>query len=98
MVDTVPDFTPPLAIADAEGLECTSDGRIVLEGLPNTRDLGGIPASDGRVVASARLIRSGALDRVAQEVTQPHTIVGQVPVDTGELGQDVTAREAATRL
>ena len=66
MVDTVPDFTPPLAIADAEGLECASDGRIVLEGLPNTRDLGGIPASDGRVVASARLIRSGALDRATE--------------------------------
>ena len=38
----------------------------MLEGLPNTRDLGGIPASDGRVVASARLIRSGALDRATE--------------------------------
>lgn len=62
MVDTVPDdFTPALGIADAEGLEDVCDGRIELEGLPNTRDIGGIPAAGGCYVKHARLIRSGAL-------------------------------------
>ena len=62
MVDTVPDdFSPSLGIADAEGLEKVSDGHIELEGLPNTRDIGGIPAADGRYVKHARLLRSGAL-------------------------------------
>lgn len=64
MVDTVPDdFTPALGIADAQGLEREPGGRIVLEGLPNTRDVGGIPAAGGRFVKHARLIRSGALAR-----------------------------------
>lgn len=62
MVDTVPDdFSPSLGIADAEGLEKESDGHIELEGLPNTRDIGGIRAADGRYVKHARLLRSGAL-------------------------------------
>ena len=62
MVDTVPDdFSPSLGIADAEGLEKASDGHIELEGLPNTRDIGGIRAADGRYVKHARLLRSGAL-------------------------------------
>lgn len=62
MVDTVPDnFVPALGITDAEGLEKVSDGRIILDGLPNTRDVGGLPAADGRFVKHARLIRSGAL-------------------------------------
>ena len=63
MVDTVPDdFYPALGITDAEGLEREPGGRIVLEGLPNTRDIGGIRTADGRYVKHARLIRSGALD------------------------------------
>lgn len=67
MVDTVPDdFAPSLGIADAEGLESACDGRIELEGLPNTRDIGGIPAADGRYVKHARLIRSGALERATE--------------------------------
>ena len=62
MVATVPDdFSPSLGIADAEGLEKESDGHIELEGLPNTRDIGGIRAADGRYVKHARLLRSGAL-------------------------------------
>lgn len=36
-------------------------GRITCEGLPNTRDLGGMPAADGRRVKEGRLLRSGAL-------------------------------------
>ena len=67
MVDTVPDdFAPSLGIADAEGLKSACDGRIELEGLPNTRDIGGIPAADGRYVKHARLIRSGALERATE--------------------------------
>ncbi len=67
MVDTVPDdFFPALDIADAEGLEREPGGRIVLEGLPNTRDIGGLPAADGRYVKHARLIRSGALERATE--------------------------------
>ena len=60
MVDTVPDM-PTFGIADAEGLERVSDGRIILEGLPNTRDIGGIKGADGLFVRHARLLRSGAL-------------------------------------
>lgn len=60
--DTVPtDFAPAIGIAPAEGLVDASDGRIELEGLPNTRDIGGIPAADGCYVKHGRLIRSGAL-------------------------------------
>ena len=36
-------------------------GRIDFEGLPNTRDLGGLPAADGRRVRHGRLLRSGTL-------------------------------------
>ena len=61
-LDTVPtDFAPAIGIAPAEGLEEASDGRIELEGLPNTRDIGGILAAGGRFIKHARLIRSGAL-------------------------------------
>ena len=62
-LDTVPtDFAPAIDIADGEGLESAQDGHIELEGLPNTRDVGGIPAAGGRFVKHARLLRSGALD------------------------------------
>ena len=62
-LDTVPtDFAPAIGIAPAEGLESEEGGRIVLEGLPNTRDVGGLPTDDGRYVKHARLLRSGALD------------------------------------
>ena len=36
-------------------------GHISLQGLPITRDLGGLPTADGRRIARRRLIRSGAL-------------------------------------
>lgn len=39
----------------------TDNGRIGFEGLPNTRDLGGLPAADGRRIACRRLLRSGQL-------------------------------------
>ena len=38
-----------------------SHGRIDFEGLPNTRDLGGLPAADGRRVRRGLLLRSGTL-------------------------------------
>lgn len=37
--------------------------RIRLKGLKNTRDLGGFPTSDGRVIRSGMLIRSGHLNK-----------------------------------
>lgn len=62
-LDTVPtDFAPAIGIAPVEGLESEDDGHIMLEGLPNTRDVGGLAAEDGRYVKHARLLRSGALD------------------------------------
>lgn len=60
MVDTVPDI-PALGIADAEGLERADDGHIELEGLPNTRDLGGIRGAEGCLIKHGLLIRSGTL-------------------------------------
>lgn len=41
--------------------ELSSGGRIYLEGLYNTRDLGGIRTMDGRQILPGRLIRSGTL-------------------------------------
>lgn len=35
--------------------------------LPNTRDLGGLPAADGRKIASGKLIRSGKLYKLPQK-------------------------------
>ncbi|MCI8467944.1 MAG: tyrosine-protein phosphatase [Eggerthellaceae bacterium] len=42
-------------------------GHISLRGLHNTRDLGGMPAADGRRIARRRLIRSGALHHATDE-------------------------------
>lgn len=39
------------------------NGRIAFEGLPNTRDLGGMPAADGRRIRPRALLRSGLLER-----------------------------------
>lgn len=41
-------------------------GHIPFEGLHNTRDLGGLPASDGRRVKPALLLRSGALHKATE--------------------------------
>lgn len=41
--------------------------RIALNGANNTRDLGGIPAADGRPVCRNRLIRSGVLSAITDE-------------------------------
>ena len=47
-LDTVPtDFAPAIGIAPAEGLESEEGGRIVLEGLPNTRDVEACPRTTG---------------------------------------------------
>lgn len=40
--------------------------RIHLESLENTRDLGGLPAKDGRKIKPHRLIRSGELSKITQ--------------------------------
>lgn len=42
-------------------------GRIDLDKLPNTRDLGGMPTRDGRTIAPHRLIRSSDLHKLTQE-------------------------------
>ncbi|WP_180326585.1 tyrosine-protein phosphatase [Raoultibacter phocaeensis] len=44
-----------------DGAVVDGDGHIELEGLANTRDLGGIKTEDGRAVLPKMLIRSGAL-------------------------------------
>lgn len=41
-------------------------GHIPFEGLHNTRDLGGLPAADGRRVKPALLLRSGALHKATE--------------------------------
>ena len=41
-------------------------GHIPFEGLRNTRDLGGLPAADGRRVKPALLLRSGALHKATE--------------------------------
>lgn len=41
-------------------------GHIPFEGLHNTRDLGGLPAADGRRVKPALLLRSGALHKASE--------------------------------
>ena len=42
-------------------------GHIPFEGLHNTRDLGGLPAADGRRIKPALLLRSGALHKATEE-------------------------------
>lgn len=42
-------------------------GHIDCKGLPNTRDLGGMPTADGRHIREGRLIRSGALHHATNE-------------------------------
>ena len=41
-------------------------GHIPFEGLHNTRDLGGMPTADGRTIAPAKLLRSGALHKASR--------------------------------
>lgn len=41
-------------------------GRIALDRLPNTRDLGGMPTLDGRTIAPHRLIRSSDLHKLTE--------------------------------
>lgn len=42
-------------------------GHIPFEGLRNTRDLGGMPTADGRTIAPAKLLRSGALHKASEQ-------------------------------
>lgn len=41
-----------------------------LKGLPNTRDLGGMPTSDGKTIAHGRLIRSGKLYKLPEKTAK----------------------------
>lgn len=42
-------------------------GHIPFEKLHNTRDLGGLPAADGRTIVPAKLLRSGALHKASEQ-------------------------------
>ena len=42
-------------------------GHIPLEKLHNTRDLGGLPAADGRRIRPAQLLRSGCLHKASEQ-------------------------------
>lgn len=62
-MDLIPTM-PGIAIEEdalPDGAIVDTDGHIELEGLANTRDLGGIKTEDGRSVRGKMLIRSGAL-------------------------------------
>lgn len=41
-------------------------GHVTLEGAPNTRDLGGMPTQDGRMIRPRRLVRSGMLHDITE--------------------------------
>lgn len=56
-----PEATCPQAFAEADGFVASGYGYLGLRGVSNARDLGGMPAADGRVIASGRLLRSGEL-------------------------------------
>lgn len=60
-VGTVEGRMPQSAAPDA--LRHPNNGGIACEGLRNVRDLGGMPAADGRRIAPRRLIRSDTLAR-----------------------------------
>lgn len=67
-MDVLPTM-PGIAIEEEalpDGAVLEAGGRIELEGLANTRDLGGIEAADGRAVRSRMLIRSGALSKATE--------------------------------
>lgn len=53
----------PQRTAAAERFSAPDAGDYPFEGLPNTRDLGGIRTQDGRHIRPGTLFRSGALDR-----------------------------------
>lgn len=42
-------------------------GHVTLEGAPNTRDLGGMPTQDGRMIRPRRLVRSGMLHDITED-------------------------------
>lgn len=52
-----------MALDAAQAAGHKDNGIIDFEGLPNTRDLGGMPAADGRRIKPRRLLRSGLLAR-----------------------------------
>ena len=64
MVEKASEGSATMAGGDEARKECerTDDGHIPFEGLPNTRDMGGIAGADGRRVVCGKLLRSGALD------------------------------------
>ena len=64
MVEKASGGSAATAGGDEARKECerTDDGHIPFEGLPNTRDMGGIAGADGRRVVCGKLLRSGALD------------------------------------
>lgn len=65
-----------------------SNGRITFEKLANTRDLGGIPTSDGRRIIAKRLLRSGTLyqasDHDIEKLTDEYRLHKVVDLRTEE--------------
>jgi protein-tyrosine phosphatase len=54
--------------------------RILLQGAPNTRDLGGLPAADGRRVRVGALLRAPALGRLTDDDVLRLGVLGLVEV------------------
>lgn len=48
-------------------MELHNSRRLCLTGAPNTRDLGGLKTTDGRVISRGRLLRSGALGQLTEQ-------------------------------
>ncbi|MEM7023401.1 MAG: tyrosine-protein phosphatase [Pseudomonadota bacterium] len=56
-----------LGIGMADRVLATEERAVVLEGVANTRDLGGLRTEDGRTVRTGQLLRSGELDEMGAE-------------------------------
>lgn len=54
-------------LGDAEQTQASEDRAIPIEGVANTRDLGGLQTKDGRSIRTGQLIRSGEIDRMGAD-------------------------------
>lgn len=81
---------------EIEGFE--GFGHVTLEGAPNTRDLGGMPVQDGRMIRPHLLVRSGMLHDLTSEdgrlLTSWHEVKRVVDFRTGMERNDKPDNEA----